>query len=106
MASMLFPLVGAVSVLLAGTLSDKLGSLHGRVAVPSMVLLTVMLIQIGAGFVTVLLLAPIYMQVIHLFLADTFWLTLLIFAFEVYAVPDVSGSVLFRGALPPEKAEG
>ena len=37
--SLLFPLVGAVAVLIAGRLSDAMGGRHGRVMVPSLVLL-------------------------------------------------------------------
>lgn len=80
----------------------KLGA---RVARMAKVLLTVMFVQIVAGFITVFTLAPTAMQIVHLFLADTFWLTMLIFSYEVFFVPDVSGSVLFMGALPPEAIE-
>ena len=38
--SLLFPLVGAVSAMLAGTISDRLGGRHGRVMVPSILCLT------------------------------------------------------------------
>jgi heme A synthase len=44
-------------------------------------------VQVLAGGITVLTLAPIYMQVIHLLLADTFWISLLIFSIEVYTIP-------------------
>jgi len=39
--SLLFPLVGAVAVLVAGKLSDSMGGRHGRVLVPSLALLVV-----------------------------------------------------------------
>jgi OPA family glycerol-3-phosphate transporter-like MFS transporter len=38
--SLLFPLVGAVSAILGGTISDRLGGRHGRVMVPSILCLT------------------------------------------------------------------
>ncbi len=38
--SLLFPLVGAVSAILGGTISDRLGGRHGRVMVPSVLCLT------------------------------------------------------------------
>lgn len=38
--STVFPLVGAASAFLAGTLSDRLGGLHGRILLPSILLLT------------------------------------------------------------------
>jgi len=41
-------------------------------------LLTV--IQLGAGFVNVLLLAPVWMQMVHLLLADLVWISFVLFA--------------------------
>lgn len=46
-SSMLFPLVGAVSALIAGALSDKWEGKHGRVAVPSLLLLIASLVLLG-----------------------------------------------------------
>lgn len=41
-------------------------------------------IQLAAGLVTVVLLAPIYMQITHLLLADSFWLSLVVVTLEVW----------------------
>lgn len=46
-ASLCFPLVGAVSALLAGVLSDRLGGRHGRIMVPSICGLIVALLLLG-----------------------------------------------------------
>ena len=35
-------------------------------------------VEIGAGFVNVLLLAPMWMQLLHLLLADLLWITLVL----------------------------
>lgn len=40
-----------------------------------------------AGGVTILTLAPLYMQIIHLLLADIFWITLVLFSLESVTVP-------------------
>lgn len=50
-------------------------------------LVGVMLVQVMAGGFTILTLAPIYMQILHLFLADTFWISLLLFTAEVFTTP-------------------
>lgn len=50
-------------------------------------LIGVMLVQVMAGGFTVLTLAPLFMQVTHLLLADTFWISLLLFSAEVFTVP-------------------
>jgi heme A synthase len=45
------------------------------------------LLQGMAGGVTILLLAPVTMQIIHLFLADSLWITMVMFAAHVLAQP-------------------
>ncbi|TAK13393.1 MAG: heme A synthase [Anaerolineae bacterium] len=50
-------------------------------------LYAVMGLQILVGFVNVALLAPVWMQVIHLLLADLFWLALLLLAAETLSEP-------------------
>jgi heme A synthase len=37
-------------------------------------------VQLVAGFVNVLLLAPVWMQIVHLLLADTLWITYVLLA--------------------------
>lgn len=44
-------------------------------------------IQVLAGFTNIFLLAPVWMQVIHLLLADLFWLALVLLAAETLAEP-------------------
>ncbi len=46
-ASLSFPLVGAISALLAGVLSDRFAGRHGRIMVPSLCGLTVALVLLG-----------------------------------------------------------
>ena len=41
-------------------------------------LIVLFLVQIGAGFVNLLLLAPVWMQLVHLLLADLVWITLVL----------------------------
>ena len=42
----------------------------------------VILLQVLAGGFTILTLAPLFMQILHLFLADVFWISLILFALE------------------------
>jgi heme A synthase len=44
-------------------------------------------LQLAAGFVNVMLLAPVWMQVVHLLLADLVWLSLVLLSASVAAVP-------------------
>lgn len=50
-------------------------------------LLTVIGVQVMAGGFTVLTLAPIFMQILHLLLADVFWIFLVVYALEIYYTP-------------------
>jgi heme A synthase len=43
--------------------------------------------QIAAGFVNMILLAPLWMQVVHLFLADSVWIALLLVGANALAAP-------------------
>lgn len=45
--------------------------------------MTLALVQLGAGAVNILLLAPVWMQITHLLLADLVWLTLVLLSVEV-----------------------
>jgi hypothetical protein len=45
----------------------------------------VTLLQIGAGAVNVLLLAPVWMQITHLFIADSLWIALVLLSAEAIA---------------------
>jgi heme A synthase len=53
------------------------------------ILFVLMIVQGLAGGITILTLAPIGMQITHLLLADTFWITLVILTLEVITQPGV-----------------
>ncbi|HSN77090.1 MAG TPA: COX15/CtaA family protein [Anaerolineae bacterium] len=53
----------------------------------SRLLAIVVVVQLAAGFVNVLLLAPVWMQIVHLLLADLVWLSLVLLSASVAAVP-------------------
>ena len=65
----------AVYLILFSGLSN-LRSLGPKTASFSKVLILLVLVQMGAGLINVALLAPVWMQLIHLFLADAVWITL------------------------------
>jgi heme A synthase len=45
----------------------------------------ILIIQLAAGLTNVLLLAPVWMQVIHLFLADLVWISYILLAGETFS---------------------
>jgi len=65
-------------------------------------LLALVAVQIGAGAVNLLLLAPVWMQIVHLLLADLVWIALVIFCSEALSLPRESpaGEAVFPA--PPQ----
>jgi heme A synthase len=53
----------------------------------AMVLATLVAVQLAAGLVNILLLAPIWMQLLHLLLADALWITLVLLAATAAMTP-------------------
>jgi len=53
----------------------------------TMALVAMVLVQLAAGALNVLLLAPAWMQLVHLLLADTVWILLVLFAAQVLKEP-------------------
>lgn len=51
------------------------------------ILIAVIGVQVLAGGFTILTLAPLVMQILHLLLADIFWISLLLFALEAFHQP-------------------
>lgn len=84
---LLHPLI-AVSVgmylIIAGAISNYLrpGSVIKRL---SRLLTTLYLVQLAAGALNVALLAPIWLQLVHLFLSDLIWITLVLLAASALA---------------------
>ncbi len=50
---------------------------------PAMAVVALVFIQFGAGFVNLLLLAPVWMQIIHLLLANLVWIALVMLVAEI-----------------------
>jgi heme A synthase len=75
-------LVGIYLILFAGTINlrDK----DGNVRPLARGLTILVVVQLGAGMLNVLLLAPIWMQLVHLLLADLVWIFLILLAARVF----------------------
>jgi heme A synthase len=79
-------LAGIYLILAVGAINLKTRdlSLH-RLARLLTLLVTV---QLGAGFLNVLLLAPVWMQIVHLLLADLVWIVLVLLTATTFAIQD------------------
>jgi heme A synthase len=51
-------------------------------------LISLFIVQLAAGLINVLLLAPVWMQMVHLLLSDLVWICLVLFTAEVMAVEE------------------
>jgi heme A synthase len=58
-------------------------------------------VQMGAGFLNVLLLAPVWMQVIHLLLADLVWIFLILLSATHFAVEGEESAKIHSASQPP-----
>jgi protoheme IX farnesyltransferase len=78
-------LVGVYLLFLTRTLhSQETSPTVGKL---SRLLAMFIVVQLAAGFVNVLLLAPVWMQIVHLLLADLVWISLVLISASVAAVP-------------------
>jgi heme A synthase len=82
-------LMAATLALLTFRLPVAPDDLRGRRAATAVVGLTI--VQVLAGFVNVLLLAPVWMQMLHLLLADALWIAFVVLAASALrAVPETA----------------
>ena len=80
--------VGLYLIFLAGLLAFLYDNL--RVKRFAGVLIALFILQLGAGLFNLLLLVPVWMQIVHLLLADLVWITLVLFAAVVFAITELN----------------
>jgi heme A synthase len=68
--------------------------------------IALILTQLLAGLVNLLLLAPVFMQIIHLFLADLIWITLVLLAANVFSIERQTQEVYASITSPPVSLSG
>lgn len=83
-------LVGAYLILVCGILN--LRSPDQKTRLLAKILTTLIVLQLAAGVTNVLLLAPIWLQLVHLFLSDAVWILLIFVSASVLGEPKVSVS--------------
>jgi heme A synthase len=83
------PVVAILTVVFLVVVSRSLSaSDRAPMTAPSVRRLYLLIVlQVAAGVSNVLLLAPLWMQIIHLVLADVFWLNLVVLTAEILAQP-------------------
>lgn len=78
-------LVAGVALILAVPYLGRFGT--GRARHVGRVVVALVVAQILAGFINLLLLAPVWLQIVHLALADLLWLSLVFFCLAVFTRP-------------------
>jgi heme A synthase len=79
-------LTGAVVLLFAAMRAARIGrppAVHLGAAVATLVL-----VELAAGAVNIALLAPLWMQILHLLIADLLWIALVLMTLEAGRVPN------------------
>jgi heme A synthase len=90
-------LVGAGLMASATTLAIRGGSAEWRLAVGVVCLSA---LQLALGFLNVLLLAPVWMQMVHLLVADLLWIAFVLLGATALAVPNARAA--YSGSGTPE----
>jgi heme A synthase len=90
--------VGLYLVLFALTMSSLRPGLPARRL--AWTLTALVLVQIGAGFLDVVLLAPLWLQIIHLALAASVWITLVLLGAVAFSAQEAPAQVLSPQATP------
>lgn len=86
--------IGLYIVAAASYVNNFLRPASERTKKLTSILTTLFLLQLGAGILNVLLLAPIWLQLTHLLLADLFWIALTLTAASALAQPDATTETL------------
>ena len=63
---------------------------RNRLSRPAIALIFLLLVQVGIGMTNVLLLAPIWVQMAHLFVADVLWILLVLVSADLLLEPAVT----------------
>jgi heme A synthase len=94
--------VSVVLALLAPRLARRAGDRRARPAAAAVVLLAA--VQLAAGFANVMLLAPVWMQMVHLLLADALWIAFVLLGASALAGELAADAAAAPAALSPAAA--
>jgi heme A synthase len=92
-------LVSAYLILIAGMMN--LRSMDSKTRQLAKILTLVIVLQLVAGVTNVFLLAPIWLQLVHLFLSDTVWIVLIFLSASVLGEPEFRAAENLAAASVP-----
>jgi cytochrome c oxidase assembly protein subunit 15 len=88
---LLHPAVSAVAAFYVVWVILKSSTRRNRLPRSAIVLIILFLAQAGIGITNVLLLAPVWIQIAHLFVADALWISLVLASADLVLEPAVTG---------------
>jgi heme a synthase len=84
---LLHPAVAAVAASYIFWLIFRSSTRRSRFSQPAVALIVALFAQIGLGVMNVILLAPVWLQILHLFLGDVFWILLVLASNDLLLEP-------------------
>lgn len=85
---LLHPALAALTVCYVVWVIVKSSTARNRFSRHATALITLLFVQIGIGMMTVVLLAPVWLQITHLLVADVLWIFLVLASADLVLVPD------------------
>jgi cytochrome c oxidase assembly protein subunit 15 len=80
---LLHPLVAVITACYLLWIFLRISTQRSRVSQAAIALITAVFVQIGIGLMNVLFLAPLFLQILHLFVADVIWISLVLASSDI-----------------------
>jgi heme A synthase len=83
---LLHPVISATAGILVGLLAARVLATRPELARPARRVVVLVFLQVAAGVTNIILLAPVWMQIVHLLLADLLWISAVLLGARVLAI--------------------
>jgi heme A synthase len=83
---LLHPVISATAGIIVGLLAARVLAVSPELARPARRVVVLVFLQVAAGVTNVILLAPVWMQIVHLLLADLLWISAVLLGAQVLAI--------------------
>ena len=83
---LLHPVISAAAAVIVGLRAARVLAVNPELTRPARRVVVLVFVQVVAGVANVILLAPVWMQIVHLLLADLLWISAVLLGAEVLAI--------------------
>lgn len=94
---LLHPVISATAGVIVGLLAARVLAARPELTRPAKRVVVLVFLQVVAGVTNVILLAPVWMQIVHLLLADLLWISAVLLGAQVLAGSQVEGRQGLQG---------